>query len=160
LGKFVGNFRAKDSAILNKMAGKSQTHVPESLSMDSWHATILDFGKKFTRRRDSQLVASILARTIFLEQFFTISKSPKCHRIGEWNFTKNSRTIRHENIQNSGIFALVYQVQTSQMTLFSISFQILMLFKTAMIIAGSLESHITFYGQMERLNMNGMAKGM
>jgi hypothetical protein len=88
-----GNFRAKDSWIRNKMAGKSPTQMPQSLRMDSWPVTTQDFGKMFSRRRDSQLLASFLARTISLAQFCTITKSPICdlNLKGEWNFSKKQQ---------------------------------------------------------------------
>jgi hypothetical protein len=54
-----------------------------NLPLGSWHATE-EIGKMFTRGRDSQLLSHFLARTIFLAQFCTISKSPLFHQsIGE-----------------------------------------------------------------------------
>jgi hypothetical protein len=41
-----------------------------------------------------------------------------------------------------------------------VAYQIRMVFETAIIFAGSLETHISLNGQMAPLNLNGMAKGM
>jgi hypothetical protein len=62
--------------------------------------------------------------------------------------------------QISGKFSLASQVEVYQMALLLVASQILMLLKTAVIIAGFLRRHINLNGQMERLNLNGMARGM
>jgi hypothetical protein len=51
-------------------------------------------------------------------------------------------------------------MEMSQMALMLVSHQIVMLFNTANIIIGFPERHINLYGQMARLNLYGMAKGM
>jgi hypothetical protein len=64
------------------------------------------------------------------------------------------------NALNSGLFTLASQVVIYHIPMMLVSFQILLLLKTGMIIAGSPVNHTILNGQMGRLNLNGMAKGM
>jgi hypothetical protein len=64
------------------------------------------------------------------------------------------------NALNSGQFTLASQAEIYHIHMMLVSFQILLLLKTGMIIAGFPVNHTILNGQMERLNLNGMAKGM
>jgi hypothetical protein len=60
----------------------------------------------------------------------------------------------------SGLFSLASQVEIYQITLLLVSNQILMQFHAAVIITFFSAECIVLNGQMVRLNLNGMAKGM
>jgi hypothetical protein len=64
------------------------------------------------------------------------------------------------NVQDSGVFSLASQVEISQITLLLVSNQILMQFHAAVIITFFSAECIVLNGQIVRLNLNGMAKGM
>jgi hypothetical protein len=51
-------------------------------------------------------------------------------------------------------------VEKFQLIRLLVAFQIPMLLMVSVVIAGSPETHISLNGQMARLNLNGMAKGM
>jgi hypothetical protein len=64
------------------------------------------------------------------------------------------------NVSNSGIFSLASHVEISQMALKLVTYQIHMLLKPTMIIAGSPGRNMTLNGQKAPLNLSGMAQGM
>jgi hypothetical protein len=75
-------------------------------------------------------------------------------------FSKTAELLGTINVQNSGQFTLASQVEIYQLTLLLVTYQMIMLFNTAVIIAGSFGRDILLNGQMTTLNLNGMAQGM